>query len=68
MSTQISMIAARVDAGISQKEMAKLVDRSNNTVLAWEKGRKAPSTTDFYKYCAACGRDPSEVRMPVVLE
>ena len=32
------MIAARVDAGISQKEMAKLVDRSNNTVLAWEKG------------------------------
>lgn len=68
MSTQISMIAARVDAGLSQKEMAARMGCSNNTVLAWEKGRKAPRTNDFQKYCAICGRDPSEVRMPEVLE
>lgn len=40
---QISLAAARVNAGYSQDEAAKKLQVSKNTLVNWEKGRAEPS-------------------------
>lgn len=39
---QISLAAARVNAGFTQEEVAKKMRVSKNTVVAWEKGMTEP--------------------------
>lgn len=68
MIGKITMRAARTNAGISQGEMAKRLKRSQNTVIAWEKNRKAPGTDEFIAYCRECGVSTDDVRMPNPLE
>lgn len=65
---QISMKAARVNAGISQNEMAHKIGRSQNTVMWWETDKKIPRTDEFMKFCEICDIDPKYVRVPQVLE
>ena len=38
----ISLRAARVNAGLTQDEVAKAIGRSKNTVVSYEKGRSVP--------------------------
>jgi len=40
---KISLEAVRVNAGMSQKEWAKKLGVSNNTVINWEKGNTEPT-------------------------
>ena len=40
---QISLAAARVNAGLTQEEVAKLMKISKNTLVNWEKGKSSPS-------------------------
>lgn len=40
---KISLEAVRVNAGMSQKEWAKRLGVSNNTVINWEKGNTEPT-------------------------
>lgn len=42
---QISLAAARVNAGMTQAEVAHLMHVSKNTVVAWEKGISEPKTS-----------------------
>ena len=46
---QISLAAARVNARMTQKEVAKHMQVSNNTILAWEKGKTEPSISQARK-------------------
>ena len=52
---RISLRAARVNAGMTQKDVAKLLKVSNKTVLNWESGLSEPSystilaLSDIYK-------------------
>lgn len=39
----ISLAAARVNAGLSQKEFGKACNVSESTVISWEKGKTLPS-------------------------
>ena len=55
------MAAARVNANLTQAEMAKLVGVSKNLIINWEKGRTYPNKEQFMKYCSACGCSPSDV-------
>ena len=41
--TQISLAAARVNAQMTQEEVAKKMNVSKNTVVNWEKGKTEPS-------------------------
>ena len=59
---KITMIAARVNAGIKQTEMAKRLGKSVNTVCDWEKGRKSPRMDEFEAYCKECGMNIEDVR------
>ena len=40
---QISLAAARVNAGMTQEDVAKETHVSKNTVLNWEKGKVIPN-------------------------
>lgn len=41
---QISPAAARVNAGYTQEEAAKLIGVTKQTIVSWEKGNSVPST------------------------
>lgn len=39
---KIKLNAARVNAGLTQEDVAKRLGKSKNTVVNWEKGKSAP--------------------------
>ena len=39
---KIKLNAARVNAGFTQEDVAKLLGKSKNTIVSWEKGKSAP--------------------------
>ena len=52
---QISLAAARVNAGLTQDDVAKALKLSKQTIVNWEKGKSEPSInqgrmlSDLYK-------------------
>lgn len=42
---QISLAAARVNAGLTQEEVVKKMHISKNTLVNWEKGTSEPTIT-----------------------
>lgn len=49
---RISLKAARVNAGLSQKEAAKKLEISNKTLCSWENGKTYPDQPMIEKICA----------------
>ena len=39
---RITLKAARVNAGLTQESVAKLLNKSKNTIVSYEKGRSKP--------------------------
>ncbi len=52
---KITLKAARVNAGYSQKGAAKILDISNKTLCAWENGKSFPKQPMIEKMCALYG-------------
>lgn len=50
---RVSLKAARVNAGLSQKEAAKAIGVSNKTLGNWEKGTSYPSAEKIINICTA---------------
>ena len=48
---QITLTAARVNAGLTLDEVAKKIHKSKNTVIAWEKGKTAIDVYNFNELC-----------------
>lgn len=48
---KISLEAARVNAGLSQKEAAQALKVSNKTICSWENGKTFPSTKHIDAIC-----------------
>lgn len=48
---QISLAAARVNAGLTQEEVARILGISKNTLINWEKGKSIPRATQMQKMC-----------------
>ena len=48
---QITLEAARVNAGYTQKEAAKLLHISNKTLQNWESGKSYPSADKIAEIC-----------------
>ena len=49
---KISLAAARVNVGLSQKEAAKALGVSNRTLVKWEKGLSFPKADKIELICA----------------
>lgn len=54
---RISMAAARVNAGLTQEQVAAIMKLSKNTIINWEKGRITPKPAQFKMYCEVVGID-----------
>ena len=52
---KITLSAARVNAGYSQKTAAELLDISNKTLCSWEKGKTFPEQPMIEKLCNLYG-------------
>ena len=48
---QISLAAARVNAGLTQEDVAREFHVSKNTIVNWEKGKVIPKPAEFEKLC-----------------
>ena len=44
---RISLAAARVNAGMTQEEVAEVTGKSKQTIINWEKGRTAPGIPEI---------------------
>ena len=49
---KITLKAARVNAGHTQKEAATLLGISNKTICSWENGASFPNAVQIEKLCA----------------
>lgn len=52
---KISLRAARINAGLTQKEASAHLGISNKTLLNWEKGVTFPNTNMILKICKLYG-------------
>lgn len=52
---------ARVNAGLTQKEVAKRLGISNKTLSAWETGASVPNILQVNALCALYGRELDEI-------
>lgn len=52
---KITLSAARVNAGYSQKAAAELLDISNKTLCNWEKGKSFPDQPMIERLCNLYG-------------
>ena len=48
---KVTLEAARVNAGISQKEAANLLGISNKTLCSWENGKSYPNADKIAEIC-----------------
>lgn len=62
----ISLAAARVDAELTQKEVAEAMNVSVATVVAWEKGTAEPKISQASKLCELYKRSVDEIRFEAV--
>lgn len=63
---QISLAAARVNAGLTQEKVANLLGISKSTICSWEKGLSEPTLSQLrklgtiYKISINCIRIPNK--------
>lgn len=60
----ISLKAARVNAGLTQKEIAKLLGVAPVTYWKWETGRVEPRFSQYQQICKVCGVENEDIFIP----
>lgn len=53
-----ALAKVRVEAGLSQREMAHLIGMTERTVQNWEKGQSSPDGDEIMDWFTACGASP----------
>lgn len=64
MSIKISMAAARMNAGLTQKNLATACNVSETTIINWEKGKTYPSIKHLPMLEKAYGIPLDYVKIP----
>ena len=64
MAIKISMAAARVNAGLTQKQLAAICGVSENTVINWENGKTVPRIDMLPVLEEAYGISADYIRFP----
>lgn len=59
----ISLAAARVNAGLTQTDVASKMHVSKNTIVNWENGRVVPKPAQFFMMCEIYNAPRDIVRM-----
>ena len=61
---QISLKAARVNANLTQAEVAKRLHKTKKTITNWESGKTKVSAADLLILCDMYKISPSAIRLP----
>lgn len=61
---KISMAAARVNAKLTQEQLAEKMGVSRQTVLDWENGKREIRTAYFHLFCSIVGFSESDIFLP----
>lgn len=62
MTIKITLKAARVNAGLTQKQLANLMGISESTMIKWEKSNgKDMKLADFRKLCKILEVNPNDI-------
>lgn len=61
---KITIRAARVNAGLTQDQMAERLGVSLTTLNAWERGRKSIRPAYLYAICQITGFEPGDIFFP----
>lgn len=61
---KISLAAARVNAGLKQKEVCEIMRISETTLSNWENGKTAPSVSQFRELCELYKCPGDVIRLP----
>lgn len=61
---KITLRAARVNAGLTQGEMAEKLGVSLTTLNCWENGRKSIRPAYLYAICQITGFSPEDIFFP----
>ena len=62
MTIKLTLKAARVNAGLTQKQLASLMGISESTMVKWEKSNgKDMKLSDFKKLCKILGLNPNDI-------
>ena len=61
---QISLKAARVNANLTQAEVAKRLHKNKQTITNWESGKTKVSAADLLVLCDMYKISPSAINLP----
>lgn len=61
---KIKLSAARINAGYTQKEVAKELHRSPNTIASWESGTTAPRIDELEDLCKLYNISKENIILP----
>ena len=63
---KITLAAARVNAGMTQEDVAKKMKVSKFTIMNWENGKVAMKPAQFKMYCYIVGAPEDCISLPAV--
>lgn len=63
---KISMEAARVNAKLTQEQLAEKMGVSRSTVIDWENGKREVRTAYFRLFCIVVGMNEDDILLPKV--
>lgn len=61
---KITLRAARVNAGLSQNQLAEKIGVAPKTVQRWESGKSEIKPIYLYALCGATGMTPDDLQLP----
>lgn len=61
---KIHVNAARVNTGMSQEELARLMGVSRQTVIMWENDKREMSTPQLFMFCKITGFSEDDIILP----
>ncbi len=61
---KITMAAARVNAGLTQEELAEKMRVSRSTVIDWENGRRIIRPAYLFSFCSIVGMTEDDILLP----
>ena len=67
MTKKMSLKAARVNKGLTQEAVARLLKKGKQTICNMKKGRRKIDVDTFYKLCDIYDVDPKDISLPKML-
>lgn len=62
---KITLAAARVNANLTQEQLADRMGVSRQTVIDWESGKREMRTAYLYMFCGITGFTEDDILLPI---